>query len=70
MLSKRSQHHHKFLKPSQLLDPFKTLTSGTLSPDTIATTSSGYSTGDSLILPSKVPSSITDSQHKTQSKGK
>ncbi|CAF0997065.1 unnamed protein product [Rotaria sordida] len=71
MLSKRRQRNHTLLKTSKFSDQSKQSTSGTLSPDTIATTSSGYSTGDSSISTSKKSSSssITCNQHKTKSKG-
>ncbi|CAF3413689.1 unnamed protein product [Rotaria sp. Silwood1] len=75
MLSKGYQRHHALLKTSKFSDQSKQSTSGTLSPDTIATTSSGYSTGDSSISTTmistskKSSSSITSNQHKTKSKG-
>ncbi|CAF2411149.1 unnamed protein product [Rotaria sp. Silwood2] len=77
MLSKGCQRHHALLKTSKFSDQSKQSTSGTLSPDTIATTSSGYSTGDSSISTTMISiskktssSSITCNQHKTKAKGK
>ncbi|CAF3309793.1 unnamed protein product [Rotaria socialis] len=76
MISKECQrHHHAFLKETKFQASLKLSTSGTLSPATIATTSSGYSTGDSSTSAimtrntRKSSSSITCNQHKTKSKG-
>ena len=71
-------HHpnHSIVPHSKCSNACTKITSGTLSPDTTATTSSGYSTGDSSIStttnPSsnKTSSSIADTQDKTKPKGK
>jgi hypothetical protein len=77
MLSKGCQRHRSFLQPTKFTDTLKRSPSGTLSPDTITNTSSGYSTGGSSISTTIVPSSKKSSlsiaqkqQHKTKSKGK
>ena len=84
MLSNRRQRQSRsVLLTSKIQDMFKPSTPGTLSPMTTATTSSGYSTGDSSVSTAAVPSlkkspssSIglkqqqQQQQHRTKSKGK
>ncbi len=70
MLSKGPQRHYSFLEPLKLTDTKKQSTSGTLSPDTITTTSSGYSTGGSSVSTTIVPSVKDHNQHKIKSKSK
>lgn len=83
MLSNRRQRQSRSeLLTSKIQDMFKPSTLGTLSPMTTATTSSGYSTGDSSVSTAAVPclkkspaSSIglkqqQQQQHRTKSKGK
>jgi hypothetical protein len=67
MISKRPQRHYSFLEPLKLTDKS---TSGTLSPDTITTTSSGYSTGGSSVSTTIVPSMNDHNPQKIKSKSK
>jgi hypothetical protein len=67
MITKGCQRHYSFLQPPKFTG---SLTSGTLSPDTITTTSSGYSTGGSSVSTTIVPSSVDLNQQKTKPKGK
>ncbi|CAF1270734.1 unnamed protein product [Adineta steineri] len=69
MLSKRCQRHHSFLNPSKFTDRLKPSNSGTLSSDTITTTSSGYSTGGSTVSTNIISSLKKPScnQHKNKS---
>jgi hypothetical protein len=70
MISKGCQRHYSFLQPPKFTDSLKNSTTGTLSPDTITTTSSGYSTGGSSVSTTIVPSLIEHNQQKTKNKGK
>ncbi len=70
MLSKGYQRHFSFLEPLKLTDTNKQAISGTLSPDTITTISSGYSTGGSSLSSTIVPSLKDHNQHKMKSKSK
>jgi hypothetical protein len=70
MLSKRWQRNHSFLEPLKLPDSKNQLTSGTLSPATITTTSSGYSTGGSSVSTKLVPPLKDHNQHKIKSNSK
>jgi hypothetical protein len=47
LANERQRQHRSVLQTSKIKDIFKTITPGTLSPMTTATTSSGYSTGGS-----------------------
>ncbi|CAF0928428.1 unnamed protein product [Rotaria sp. Silwood1] len=81
MLSnRRHRQHQSLLQTPKIPNVLKKSTSGTLSPDTTTTTSSGYSTGGSSVSNTKDPclkksSSIAhkqhsdQEQHKTKSKG-
>ena len=67
MLSKGCQRHYSFLEPLKLTDTTKQSISGTLSPETIVTTTSGYSTGGSTVS-RKINPSLKE--HKMKSKSK
>ncbi|CAF2395820.1 unnamed protein product [Rotaria sp. Silwood2] len=81
MLSnERHRQHQSLLQAPKIPNMFKKSTSGTLSPETTTTTSSGYSTGGSSVSNTQDPcmkksSSIAhkqyshQEQHKTKSKG-
>jgi len=68
MLSKRCQRHYSFLEPLKLTETKKQSKSGTLSPDTMTTTSSGYSTGGSSVSTTIVPALKDHNQPKIKSK--
>jgi hypothetical protein len=77
MLSKECQRHYSFLQKPKFTNSLKQSTSGTLSPDILTTTSSGYSTGGSSVsttlvssLQKSSSSSIDHNQHKVKSRGK